>query len=471
MAEIRIEGRGVKMLKEDGDNIFDAGHLYLVYVDDDGEEYVIGGAPSENPLFNSDDVLNVIADVPIIGSQEERVTIKDGKKVPVSREDRGSIVLKLGGRDASAVWQQMVAYAQKIDDAKIGYNSFGPNSNTVIIALLNHVGIDVQDHLPPAKGVDGVDLGPFKFDGIDTEFFKIEPFEIPRIQISSAYPGSEKEDVEYLMKKVEENNNSAPSQPLLHHPEESSKNKTSTSPHRQEGRLPSPSRTDLETPQYAAWKKRKQLSQQRRLNTPPLIDIMPNGRPTPPPVAQERSFSRRQRPNTPPLINIMPNGRPTPPPVAQERPFSRRPNTPPLIDIMPNGRPTPPPVAQERPFSRRPNTTPLIDIMPNGRPTPPPVAQERPFSGQRPANQPSLTDSAEMQKPHEQESRGRVQRALHGSEPPRNTRPLIPLTPPDLTALQSLEWQKSLAQAIRRQRRLREGLIHAPSLLKFSIPE
>ncbi len=402
MAEIRIEGFEVF-----GNNPGDAGHLYLVYVDDKGEEYVIRGGKS---IMTG--VIELEINRPIGDSEDERVEYINWKKVPVSPEDRGSIVLKLGGRDASAVWQQMVAYAQKIDDAKIGYNLFGPNSNTVIAAILKHVGIDVKDYLPPAKGVDGAGVGPFKFDGIDTKLLKIEPFETPRIQIVSSYPGSEEEDVEYLMKKIEELYNSAPSQPLLHYPEESSQNKTSTDPHRQEGRLPSPSRTELETPQYAAWKKRKQLSQQRRLNTPPLINIMPNGRPTPPPVAQERRFS-----------------------------------------------------------GQRPNTPPLIDIMPKSRPTPPPVAQERPFSGQRPANQPSLTDSKEMQKPHEQESQARMQRALHGSEPPRNIRPLIPLTPPDLTALQSLEWQKSLAQAIRRQRRLREGLIHAPPLLKFSIPE
>ncbi len=401
MAEIRIEG-----LEVFGNNPIDAGHLYLVYVDDKGEEYVVRGGKSVMT-----GIIELEINRPIENSEDKRVKKRNWEEIPVSREDRGSMVLDLGGRDASAVWQQILAYAQKIDDAKIGYNSFGPNSNTVIIALLNHVGVTNLKLLPPAEGVDGASVEPFKFGGIDTEFFKIEPFETPRIQISSAYPGSEKEDVEYLMKKIEELYNSAPSQPLLHHPEESSQNKTSTAPHRQEGMQPSPSRTDLETPQYAVWKKRKQLSQQRRLSTPPLINITPNGRPTP--VAQERSFSRRQRPNTPPLI----------------------------------------------------------DIMPNGRPTPPPVTQERPFSGQRPANQPSLADSEEMRKLREQESSTRVQRALHGSELPRNIRPLIPLTPPDLTALQSLEWQKSLAQAIRRQRRLREGLIHAPSLLKFSIPE
>ncbi len=432
MAEIRIEGREVS-----GDNMGDAGHLYLVYTDDDGKERTIGG--QKGLIF-----LTVNADGLLKESDDKRIQNKDGEERPVSPEDRGSIALDLGGRDASAVWQQMVAYAQKIDDAEFIYDPSGTlysyNSNTVIAAVLKHVGIDVRDYLPPAKGVDGAGLRPLKFDGIDTEFFKIEPFETPRIQIVSSFPGSEEESVESLMKKIEELYNSAPSQPLLQHPEESSQNKTSTDPHRQEGRLPSPSRTDLETPHYAAWKKRKQLSQKRRLNTPPLINIMPKSRPTPPPLEQERRFSSQRRLNTPPLINIMPNGRPTP-------------------------------VAQERSFSRRPNTPPLINIMPNGRPTPPPVAQERPFSGRRPANQPSLTDSAEMQKLREQESRARMQRALHGSELPRNTRPLIPLTPPDLTALQSLEWQKSLAQAIRRQRRLREGLIHAPPLLKFSIPE
>ncbi len=411
MAEIRIEGREVG---EDEDNVFDAGHLYLVYVDDDGKEYVIGGGPHDNELLfdtmtlsfvndlpfvndffslsnnqSEKAILDVEVNVPIEKSRDNRVKNINGEKIPVTRKERGSIVLDLGGRDASAVWQQMVAYAQKIDDAEFIYDrstgSLGYNSNTVIAAVLRHVDINVK-LLPPAEGVDGS-----WFNG--------------------PYPGVY--NAQKLMRDLEKPSNSTPSQPLLHYPEESIQNKTSTDPHRQEGRLPSPSRTELETPHYAAWKKRKQLSQQRRLSTPPLINIMPNGRPTPPPVAQERSFSRRQRPNTPPLI----------------------------------------------------------DIMPKSRPTPPPVAQERRFSGRRPANQPSLTDSKEMQKPHEQESQARMQRALHGSEPPRNIRPLIPLTPPDLTALQSLEWQKSLAQAIRRQRRLREGLIHAPSLLKFSIPE
>ncbi len=174
MAEIRIEGREVKMGKKDGNNIFDAGHLYLVYVDDDGKETIIGGGPSDNPLTNVNATLDVIIDFPIQLSQEKW----DGKDIEVRRQKRGSITLDLGDRDPEEVWQEMLVAAKKIGDAKIDYDIRGPNSNTLIAAVLNHVGITNLKLLPPVERVDGS-------------------------WVNAPYPGTRHETVTELMEKAE----------------------------------------------------------------------------------------------------------------------------------------------------------------------------------------------------------------------------------------------------------------------------
>ena len=51
MAEIRIEGKPITI--DPGD------HLYLVFVDDTGNEFVIRGCPAPNTLFFGSIIVNV----------------------------------------------------------------------------------------------------------------------------------------------------------------------------------------------------------------------------------------------------------------------------------------------------------------------------------------------------------------------------------------------------------------------------
>ena len=107
MAEIRIEGKPIFGL--DGGVIF--GHLYLVFVDDGGDEWVIRGGPDpENPLGN----ISIENNIPI-------ATSKDSRDIS-QRAIRGSTILDLGGRDATAVWQQMQQHAAGIARANLPYS-------------------------------------------------------------------------------------------------------------------------------------------------------------------------------------------------------------------------------------------------------------------------------------------------------------------------------------------------------------
>ncbi len=194
MAEIRIEGKKVWGNTVFGGNPYNAGHLYLVYVDDGGKETVIrGGLVNGNLSVNAGGLLEKSND-----ARKERD--KDGNITKSETpEERGSIVLKLGGRDPAEVWQELVAYAKKIGDAKIGYDIHGPNSNTLIAAVLRHVGIDVENVLPKVKGVTGLDFKTQKVDLNETAFpgHKIHHIQIP------PYPGSNRESIDELMKKAE----------------------------------------------------------------------------------------------------------------------------------------------------------------------------------------------------------------------------------------------------------------------------
>ena len=146
MSSISIEAREVEPLGI-GSGL---GHLYLVYKDNFGNEFVISGFPSFSlPPFGS---IRIEAGLPIDQATDERVD-SDGNAV--SPADRGSRVLNLNGRDADDVWAIMLQQAQNIADESIVYGLFSQNSNSTIASVLNVVGIDISSiALPVVTGID-----------------------------------------------------------------------------------------------------------------------------------------------------------------------------------------------------------------------------------------------------------------------------------------------------------------------------
>lgn len=115
------------------------GHLYLVYRDDGGSEYVLrGGAESSVPGFFGD--IDMLAGVLLKNSPDAR-----GGDSP---EDRGARLLELGGRDAADVWALMIQHAQGIEAASLDYQLFDQNSNSAITSTLEVMGIDATANMP-----------------------------------------------------------------------------------------------------------------------------------------------------------------------------------------------------------------------------------------------------------------------------------------------------------------------------------
>jgi|GEM_PF-2198205 len=143
MPHIRIEAKPV---------IGGTGHLYLVYVDDTGNEFVLRGGPEfdTGPVFGN---ITIQANIPLAGSGDSRPE--------EDRDSRGSVVLDLGGQDPAVVWAQMVNSANLIGSSQIDYDALfhngiegGANSNSVVAYVMSTVGLDVRDQLP--NNPDGV---------------------------------------------------------------------------------------------------------------------------------------------------------------------------------------------------------------------------------------------------------------------------------------------------------------------------
>ncbi len=148
MAEIRIESKSVADI-----GIWD--HLYLVYRDDLGQEFVLRGGP-ENHLTASFSQLIVEVGVPIHLSVDSRTNTS------AELAERGSTVLDLGDKAPFTVWRAMLDSVADIDNSYVDYDYSGPNSNTVIMKVLAEQGIDVSENLPPSgdnfPGLDAEDL-------------------------------------------------------------------------------------------------------------------------------------------------------------------------------------------------------------------------------------------------------------------------------------------------------------------------
>jgi Ca2+-binding RTX toxin-like protein len=122
-------------------------HLYLVLVDDQGVETVITAAPDENGPVDFGNI-EVSA-----GGLLEDSDVARGNDTPGSR---GSREIDVGDRDPADVWAVMLQQAQNIDQASLDYQPLGDNSNTVISAVLQAVGIDARNNLPNAIDRDEV---------------------------------------------------------------------------------------------------------------------------------------------------------------------------------------------------------------------------------------------------------------------------------------------------------------------------
>ncbi|NJL52215.1 MAG: hypothetical protein HC930_08360 [Hydrococcus sp. SU_1_0] len=147
MSEIAVEYRPVK-------NTFDNfQHLYLVYTDNSGKEFTIGGHAV--PAFGNPFSRLVITDNLPLQSSDAR---DFRENTDVARVERNHLPLNLDGRDPEIVWQQMRLQAQALSSANIPYDiealdiaGESDNSNTTVASVLNAVGIDLQELLPSLR--------------------------------------------------------------------------------------------------------------------------------------------------------------------------------------------------------------------------------------------------------------------------------------------------------------------------------
>ena len=146
MSEIRIEAKPVV------GGATGSGHLYLVYRDDQNNEFVTRAGPSRNFIGNtlpSVTDITVEVNVPIEQSRDTRPNTMESLSI------HGSRVLDLKGRSAEDVWAEINAEAARIGRAQVDYDILGPNSNTFVIHVLDFADIDAVNQLPNAKGIGG----------------------------------------------------------------------------------------------------------------------------------------------------------------------------------------------------------------------------------------------------------------------------------------------------------------------------
>lgn len=108
MGRIYIEGRN---LIDNGDGQVNDGrfqHLYLVYEDESGNEYVIRGGP-ENPLLSIFGPGDIVIQRGILLSSSSDARNGD------TAEQRGQFEFDLGARAAEDVWSVMLQQADQID--------------------------------------------------------------------------------------------------------------------------------------------------------------------------------------------------------------------------------------------------------------------------------------------------------------------------------------------------------------------
>ena len=130
-------------------------HLYLVFRDINGDEYVLRSGPESSfwPFGDMEIEVNV--------AMEDSIDDRDGD----SPEDRSSTALDFAGFTDDEAWAFMVKYARLIDEAGYDYKLLTENSNAFIGALLYSAGGTPSEQLP--AGLDRDDfIGFSSWDNI-----------------------------------------------------------------------------------------------------------------------------------------------------------------------------------------------------------------------------------------------------------------------------------------------------------------
>lgn len=127
----------------------DGKHIYIVKTDLDGTQYVLEGG-----LYNNEDPVNITTRTGEItrGSFEDYENVdgllEDGSYLKPENTISTYVSLNVDNSKIASVWDEMVNYAQSIENQKIEYIfSPGPNSNTVASAILENSGFIVEDIL------------------------------------------------------------------------------------------------------------------------------------------------------------------------------------------------------------------------------------------------------------------------------------------------------------------------------------
>lgn len=149
MATIHTEGWPVQVLPTRSAKRFPisvSGHMVLVFKDDAGREYHINAGPeNESNPFGDLDLRD-------IGSPlTKRTNVVNDARVDAAW--RGAKLVKFGDRDPADVWDILLQHAQNIHNANFKYNPFSANSNTVIGALLDLVGVSINGFQPNPRGI------------------------------------------------------------------------------------------------------------------------------------------------------------------------------------------------------------------------------------------------------------------------------------------------------------------------------
>lgn len=147
---------------------FVAQHLYIVYRDDAGDEYVIGGGPERT---NPPDFGRLVVEPGVEINESEEGADR------ASPEQRGSVPLDLGGRDDAHVWKIMTDHAAIIDDAELSYRGTLPyqTCNSVVSSVLRAAGIDPYSVTLPTNA------SPYEFFGRENSLKFLDP-------VSHSYP-------------------------------------------------------------------------------------------------------------------------------------------------------------------------------------------------------------------------------------------------------------------------------------------
>lgn len=145
-------------------------HLYVVFENDAGQEYVIRGGPQNDDPRDWGNI-EVEVNVPIAQSEDAR-----GSDTAAGR---GNVLLDVGGRDPEDVWHIMTQQAEEINEEALPYRALlrAQNSNSVVSSVLHAAGLDPYDETPS-------NASPGQFIG-----------RANRLDVSSVLKGTENDDV------------------------------------------------------------------------------------------------------------------------------------------------------------------------------------------------------------------------------------------------------------------------------------